>query len=684
VNISKLILNTTLSFSTFIFIGCGGGSGPSIPTQPTPIPPPPVVNPNPVAGIDYTDPSQFMQTTVIPTSLLDVNTQVAHNNGFTGGNLSSTTSYTTVVSDVSNRNLQTIVAVLDSGVNASHEDLNSTGKIIGWKDLTSTNSATPFDTVGHGTFVNDIIAGNRNNVNDGYYGIAYGAKLLDGKIITNDETTDNIILQNGIDWVASQKTALDITNVQKLVSLNLSLGSTDSAFVSGTFQTSLLNLLNKDVTVVVAAGNEGLNCLPDINGNINGQCSFPAAAPWVNSASTNSYLHNNGGWIVVGSVDSNNNISSFSNKAGVSKSNYIVAPGENIIAASNTVNNGYMIGSGTSFAAPIVSGAIALMAQKWPYLTGRQYSQILFDTATDLGTPGIDDVYGNGLLNLTKAFEPVGTIIIPSSLSNVNLTTFSGSPIGVTKLKTSSSMISLNSLTQLNDTVGIDSYNRDYKLNLTNSIYNDGSSSVDFDHYITFNINKFLIGYDQYKLLPMIGYKYNNDNKIRLSFDNKTLFGMESDGAFKTKNSYTSYLNYENNIREGENILLTTDLTYGYGNSETSDESLIKNISSVHALGGSIKASYDGLGVGYKIPLRTIKGDMTFNTPTGIDYNGNIIYNSFSTKLSPNSFEQTYSLFYNKNLNDFYVFAELSHTIDAFGIKNYIDNEAKLSLNYYY
>lgn len=59
-------------------------------------------------------------------------------------------------------------------------------------------------------------------------------------------------------------------------------------------------------------------------------------------------------------------------------------------------------------AVPVVSGALAVLKPTHPTLTARQAVDIMLRTATDLGKPGIDSVYGHGLVNLTRALAPVG------------------------------------------------------------------------------------------------------------------------------------------------------------------------------------------------------------------------------------------------------------------------------------
>lgn len=116
-----------------------------------------------------------------------------------------------------------------------------------------------------------------------------------------------------------------------------------------------------------------------------------------------------GAFIIAGAVDENNQIASFSDRAGVAMQYYMVAPGVNVVFPWN---GQLVVGSGTSFSAPIIAGAAAILFQRWPTLTAREVRQILFDTATDLGAPGVDVIYGHGLLNLSLALQPLGTAII--------------------------------------------------------------------------------------------------------------------------------------------------------------------------------------------------------------------------------------------------------------------------------
>ncbi len=182
--------------------------------------------------------------------------------------------------------------------------------------------------------------------------------------------------------------------------INMSLG------VSGwTLHPEWNNVFNdvagssKNTVFVIAAGNDGLTQTQDIE--------------W--------QAVKDNGLIVVGSIDPLGNISSISNRPGstcllengVCKDNaylrdrFIVAPGELILLADG--EGGVTRRSGTSFAAPLVSGAITLLHDRWPWLAQHpeESVSIILDSAQDLGAPGIDDVYGVGLLDVEASQSPL-------------------------------------------------------------------------------------------------------------------------------------------------------------------------------------------------------------------------------------------------------------------------------------
>ena len=115
----------------------------------------------------------------------------------------------------------------------------------------------------------------------------------------------------------------------------------------------------------------------------------------------------------MGAVDSNNIIASFSSRGPSACDGsifpHVVAPGVDIrtsdLTSGGTIPNSYSYVSGTSFAAPHVAGAIALLRSAFPGKTIEEIELSLEQSATDLGIPESDNAYGFGLINILKAYD---------------------------------------------------------------------------------------------------------------------------------------------------------------------------------------------------------------------------------------------------------------------------------------
>lgn len=97
-------------------------------------------------------------------------------------------------------------------------------------------------------------------------------------------------------------------------------------------------------------------------------------------------------------------LAAYSNKAGVMKDRFIVAPGSFLVADASS-DTAQTLVAGTSFATPIVSAAAALVWQANPALTPADVTSLLCSTAKDMGAPGNDEIYGCGLLDVGAAVD---------------------------------------------------------------------------------------------------------------------------------------------------------------------------------------------------------------------------------------------------------------------------------------
>lgn len=515
------------------------------------------------------------------------------------------------------------------------------------------------ETLGfHGTAVSGLIVAERSQLDpsqpysNDIHGVAFNSKILPVKVFDNygNATTRNVHL--GIDYARTHGAQI----------INLSLGSNSVQSITndslvGVYKSSLQN----NITMVVAAGNEGLNCLA-VNGSIDGQCSFPAALPWVSGYED--LLTQDGGWIVAGAVDSDNKMASWSNKAGVTKNNYLVAPGVNIL--TTTLNNQLTVASGTSFAAPIISGAVALMTEKYPHLTGSQVSEILFSTATDLGDIGTDDVYGRGLLNIEKAFSPIGSLNIPTNGTVNKSTTPLSNTSFVAGRALSGAMIKISSI---NNTIAVDDFGRDFKISMSNSVSVSPTNDFSFDRFSMINYDGLLMGFNEFTQEMMIGYTKNNYSLMLSATDG--IFGSTSTGALALNKQHSYYATLNKYIQLDQ-FMIVGSADYGLATAKAADGSLISKMDNLHALGGSviIQDIKSGWGLGYKIPLKVISGNMNFNIPVSRNINGTVNYSNFSESMVSDATEQRFSVFNHSYLGNLGVKSSLEMRMNEFNNAN--------------
>lgn len=291
------------------------------------------------------------------------------------------------------------VAVVDSGVNPNGDLYTVMGlnRQVADVRFNSDYNQSTFDGYGHGTHVASIIGGDGSESGGKYIGVAPMVNIINVKVSNDDGSAMMKDIVAGLQWVLDHKDAYNIRVV------NLSLNSS----VAESYQTSPLDAaveilwLNK-IVVVVSAGNQGSGALYP-----------PANDPFV---------------ITVGATDdkSTNNLSddimaSFSAYGQTSdgfKKPDLVAPGTNIVARlvnqnmglasahpANKVGDQYFRISGTSVAAPMVSGAVAILLQDEPTLTPDQVKYRLTSTANK-SWPGYNSTKsGAGYLDVYAAVQ---------------------------------------------------------------------------------------------------------------------------------------------------------------------------------------------------------------------------------------------------------------------------------------
>jgi len=304
-------------------------------------------------------------------------------------------------------------------------------------DIVINNYATVNDVAGHGTQVAGVIAAEKNDL--GMHGVAYGATVL---AIRADALCFPVYTPACVSFIDPDLAdALDYAVAQSAGVINMSIAGTTPQ--SSVFTDALLRAVNAGAVIVIAAGNAGT-----------ANPKYPALY-----AKDPTYR---GQIIAVGATDSSNTITSFSELAGTAQANYMVAPGEDIYTTHN--NGSYVTVSGTSYSAPYVAGAAALLKQRFPLLTATQIVSLLLSTATDLGAAGTDVVYGRGLLNISAALSPLGWITVPLP---------DGTNPGVIDSRYELGPAFGNALTAevaLTDVMGLDSWSRAFPLDLRGGV----------------------------------------------------------------------------------------------------------------------------------------------------------------------------------------------------------------------
>lgn len=258
------------------------------------------------------------------------------------------------------------VAVLDTGIDASHEDLE--GRLVPGYDFVNLDEQ-PQDDEGHGTHVAGIIGANSSN-RKGIAGLSWGTKIMPIKVCEAAGSCPTFdILAGAVDSV---RRGADI--------LNLSLGGAGACdFISNTI---FEWIRDQGAFTVVAAGNSALD------GN-------PSMTP-ANCDNT----------FAVGAIDEKGKPAPFSSHGNFVD---ISAPGVMIwstyppVKSFATGHIGYAPLSGTSMASPMVAGVAALVKARHPDWTPAQIEERLLKSATDAGPKGRDDRYGKGVVNAFKA-----------------------------------------------------------------------------------------------------------------------------------------------------------------------------------------------------------------------------------------------------------------------------------------
>ena len=275
------------------------------------------------------------------------------------------------------------VAVIDTGVDGTHPDL--VDNVLEGYDASGEGSPNGWQGLGvepmHGTEVASLIAGHGHNVSGipkiagqpgkpaGVIGVAPDAKILPISLnmVSNAEKSIDEQIPTAVRYAVDHGAQV----------INLSIGSNKTTWPKS-WDDAFAYAEEKGVVVVASAGNRGSGIT---------QVGAPATIPGV---------------LTVGGVDRQREASKGSSTQGISIG--VTAPSNDMIAAAP--GNKYMIWSGSSASAPLVSGLAALIKSKYPNLSAAQIIQRITESADDTGAAGRDPVYGFGIINPLMALDP--------------------------------------------------------------------------------------------------------------------------------------------------------------------------------------------------------------------------------------------------------------------------------------
>lgn len=319
------------------------------------------------------------------------------------------------------------VAIFDDGFYTFHPDLRENFDGVPFGDgYTEFGDREPGDYPdfrrdgNHGTHVAGIVGASRNG--SGMHGVAPEVTLVGYRGLSSyaspredftgveDEDPFNLILADGIGWALGRGAEVMnhswgfVNGLGNSVTL-IDRGSYSSVaeYLGPTAMQAFTDSVAAGMVHVFAAGNSSLS-----------QPTVFAGLPYFGEE----FGVFDDQIVAVVSVDPDGTISDFSNRCGVAADHCLAAPGGSILSTvarrsdDGEVVETYEELSGTSMAAPHVSGAIALLLSEFPEITASEAVTILKDTARDDGIYANSAIYGHGLLNLEGAMQPVGTMAI--------------------------------------------------------------------------------------------------------------------------------------------------------------------------------------------------------------------------------------------------------------------------------
>lgn len=366
-----------LGMAIITLAACGGGGGGSNtrPVNPPPAAPPPTPPTPPVVGAPNPAFSKHLAAT---------NAYPALQAGLTGQGVA--------------------IGVIDTGVTRAHPALQ--GRVTHNLNYVSSppNNLAVDDVVGHGTAVSLIMAGTPFGAWPG--GVAPGATIISARIISDQRPDDDGTGQGN-----------EVTGALGLAPIHQDLINRGARIMNNSW--GGLYWTNAGATAPIAQeyrpfiiANNGLVVFATGNSSFANPSSMAALPSQPGTGGSRPAADLERGWLAVAALNTDNptQLASYSNACGVAMNYCLAAPGAVVTPGTNDgpTSPTYWTWNGTSLAAPLVSGAAALVWQAFPYFNNDLVRQTVLGTATDLGAPGVDPVFGYGGLDIGRAVQGPG------------------------------------------------------------------------------------------------------------------------------------------------------------------------------------------------------------------------------------------------------------------------------------
>lgn len=546
------------------------------------------------------------------------------------------------------------IVIADSGANITHTDLDN--NIIATKNFLD-DSTNVTDIVGHGTHVAGIAGAELNG--EGMIGVAPDAKLMIAKVAYDNGAVSFSLARKAAAWGRDNgSVAINLSAETRLDNgfRNSIVQTGDGEYYSNHWYYGIngyngarseaqywKTALGDEQVLVKAAGNAGLSYSAGMN-------------QMATATDDNGNLILDGQMLIVGNWDiANNRISGSSNASGnvcttyvdnvckdaaKIKDYYILAPGTNIYSTGKTGN--YLNMTGTSMAAPVVTGAIAVIHQMWPHMKGNNLVKLLTETADKTILAYDPNVHGQGLLDLDKATQPVGATGIPTTgRTNGGVANLSGGISG-----------NMGNVAELSNVMVLDSYERDYYVDLSNTIKTDTRTNSIAQNY---GVTNFYGNYgDADKRVNMLSYQLTDTWSVNpgVTYESQSYLGNTQSGVFgEIENSTTTYANF-NYLKPIGEAKVYGSIGFGVTHAEfDKTNSMLESADTMYSTTWSVGTEYSGFGASISQPVNIESAEMTYNVPTARTLDGSVVTQSEKINFKTER-EIDFTAYYKYNSNN--------------------------------